>query len=410
MSEVTFIEGIKEKCPEVFEKALAENYIVCVPMNVEEKQITPRFISNSYTVDHLIIPSLHRENIFHTMTGKTLLIKNNEIKPHLGYNNDFTVQKLRETNSHDSTGRVYKQVLVSGNLEDSPEKDCTLPAEPILKFHSAKEYIGFLQVVIEKNQAAVMYSKAFTFHFNNNYLILPGFSQDCYKKVRAALTDLKAILLKIPELALAEDSPSHLSYLCELTESSIIHPIYGRLFPHIIEFSEPAQSEFSKSAAELLRLQHSEKWGFEPCLESCRFTQSLLVLRGLVGKMTPWEKLDILIDLAGSIEQEAKAHLLAVNSPRFRNWEMSADQYFPLLMYFFCISDPPQLLATLSFVSELSVNDRSAGNRRYQLINAFAAVSSVRNMLEDLQGQKATEEQLEGNNRHFLSKQTDLNT
>lgn len=99
----------------------------------------------------MIKASPYVENLFHTMTGNTLVIAENEIRSHVGYSNSFVLQKLGELNAHDNKGRVYKQVLISGSLDDSEIKNCVLPLEPIYQFYTSKEYIGFMEVVLENN-------------------------------------------------------------------------------------------------------------------------------------------------------------------------------------------------------------------------------------------------------------------
>ena len=82
MADNKFQEALKSSFADVLEHAISHNYLVCVPSSssIASRPITRRFISNSYTVDHMIRPSPYVENIFQTMTGKNLIIKNDEIK------------------------------------------------------------------------------------------------------------------------------------------------------------------------------------------------------------------------------------------------------------------------------------------------------------------------------------------
>ena len=97
----------------------------------------------------MLKPSPYVEYLFMNMAGFNVKIKDGEIMAHTGYNNKFVVTILKEENTHDEEGRCYKQITISAPLDDSSEKYSLLPPEPIYKFHSPKEYIGFLKHALE---------------------------------------------------------------------------------------------------------------------------------------------------------------------------------------------------------------------------------------------------------------------
>jgi hypothetical protein len=131
------------------------------------------------------------------MAGKNLRIANHEVSSGTGYQHKFTVTILKEENTHDEKGRCYKQITISAPLDDVAEKYSLLPPEPIYKFNTSREYVGFLRNAVDENRAALMFGDAFIMWFNNSYIPFSEYQKDCYKKVRTALTDMKSICLKI---------------------------------------------------------------------------------------------------------------------------------------------------------------------------------------------------------------------
>jgi hypothetical protein len=194
-SENPFITTLMTQYSDILDHAVSHNYIVCVPVapSLERSKFNRRFFSKSYAVDHMLKPSPYVENLFQSLRGKHLIIKSDEIRSHTGYHHKFIITKLKEENSYDPSGRCYKQITLSAPLDDSENKNVRMKPDPIFKFYTPKEYIGFLEFAVESAEAATMYGNAFTTHFNNSYIIFKEFMRDCYDKVRQATSDLKQV-------------------------------------------------------------------------------------------------------------------------------------------------------------------------------------------------------------------------
>lgn len=235
----------------------------------------------------MIKPSPYVEHLFQTMTGKNLLVKNSEIRSHTGYANKFTLQIIKEENAHDNQGRVYKQILISAPLDDSPQKYAMLPPEPIYKFYSAKEYVGYLECAVEGSEAALMYSNAFVQHFNNSYIIFKQFAKDCYEKVKTSLKDMRSLVLRIDQLRDSQNNKTLLQYVCEMVESNILLSIYDKLFSHMIEFHKDKENEYKRDAEKVSKQMPIENFGFDTELEGMKFDDSLSLLNTINNYQTP---------------------------------------------------------------------------------------------------------------------------
>ena len=289
MADNKFQEALKSSFADVLEHAISHNYLVCVPSSssIASRPITRRFISNSYTVDHMIRPSPYVENIFQTMTGKNLIIKNDEIKAHTGYTHKFALQIVKEENAHDSKGRVYKQIFVTAPLDDNPNKSIMMKPDPVYKFYSAKEYIGYLHYAVEDSEAAFMFAQAFVVHFNNSYIIFRQFAKEAYNKIKTGLKDLKSLVLKIDQLLDANNNTRLMQYVCEMVESNILYDIYEKLFSHMVDFHQDDEALLFESCDKLLDQLPISRFGFDTDLEGIIFRDSLQVLNSINDFKTP---------------------------------------------------------------------------------------------------------------------------
>ena len=204
-SDNLFLTQLHTSYKDVLDYAIAQNCIVCVPMaaSTVDKHLTRRFMRTSYSVDHMLKPSPYVPHLFQSLSNKNLLIKQDEIRAHTGYSHQFTVMIVKEENSHDSKGKVYKQITISAPLDDTADKYTLIPPDPIYQFSSAEEYTNFLRHAVEGSEAAVMFAGAFCEYFNTTSTPPRANSRDCYDKVKTALRDLQAVF---PHLDLSEDS------------------------------------------------------------------------------------------------------------------------------------------------------------------------------------------------------------
>ena len=194
------------------------------------------------------------------------------------------------------------------------------------------------------------------------------------------LNDLKSIILKSPDFVSFELTSKHMQYICEMTESNIVDRIYDKLFSNIKIFVSEEDEEFTENCLKLLEV---EQWGFCPDLLTLDFSESIQELMKINGKTTPWEKQDTITGFVGVFEKECKAHLVRNNPLKAETWELSADEFIPLLMYFLCIHKPQDLIANLTFIKELSISPDSSGSRTYQFTNIYAAFHSIKHLVEE---------------------------
>ena len=328
----------------------------------------------------MIKPSPYVDNLFQTMTGKSLIIKNDEIKAHTGYTHKFALQIIKEENAHDQKGRVFKQIFVTAPLDDNPNKHVMMKPDPIYKFQSSQEYIGYLSCAVEDSEAASKFALSFVEHFNNSYIMFKQFAKEAYNKIKGALNDLKTLVLKIEQF---NEVPLNLDYnqaLCEMVESNVLFGVYHKLFSHMVEFHADQERILIEKCEVVLR--DKDKLGVDPLLVDILFEDSQEVMNSINEFRTPWEKLEILVKLAQSIEKECKKYLFKIDMKIAEKWEMSADKYFPLLIYFIVLSKPKNLQANLTFVTEFSVASGSGG-KRYHLTNFLAAVHTICKIAEE---------------------------
>ena len=202
-SDNLFLTKLHTSYKDVLDYAIAQNCIVCVPMaaSIVDKHLTRRFMRISHSVDHMLKPSPYVPHLFQSLSNKNLLIKQDEIHSHTGYSHSFTVMIVKEENSHDSKGKVYKQITLSAPLDDTADKYTLIPPDPIYQFSSAEEYTNFLRHAVEGSEAAVMFAGAFCEFFNTSYMPSKATSRDCYDKVKIALRDLQAVFsyLDLPQ-------------------------------------------------------------------------------------------------------------------------------------------------------------------------------------------------------------------
>jgi Vacuolar sorting protein 9 (VPS9) domain len=385
MTENKFQDALTSTFADILEHAVSHNYLVCVPNSASlgTRSITRRFISNVYAVDHIIKPSPYVENLFQTMTGKNLIIKNDEIKAHTGYTHKFALQIIKEENAHDIKGRVFKQIFVTAPLDDDPNKSVMIKPSPVYKFYSSKEYIGYLHYAVEDSQAAFMFCQAFIQHFNHSYIIFKQFAKEAYNKVKSGLNDLKQLILKIDQFSEVYNDPTLMQYIGEMVESNLLHDIYEKLFNHMIEFHQEQEMQLIESCDKLLVQLPVNRFGFDADLEGISFKDSSEVLNTINFFRTPWEKQEVLCKLAGAIDKECKRHLYKINIAKAEKWETSADQYFPLLIYFIATTKPDNLQASLTFITEFSICPNSSGEKRYHLTNLLAAIHTIYKMAND---------------------------
>jgi len=381
MSDFGFLDTLVTKYRDIFEKAVANNYVVCIPT---EASLGLQPITKRLVTDHILKPSPYIENLFQTLSGKNLLIKSDEIEAHTGYTHKFTLKIIREENAHDENGRVYKQITINAPLDDNPKKFAYIPPDPIFKFYTSDQYIGYLTNAVEGAEAASMFAKAFTQHFNTSYIIFKEFAKDCYAKVKTGLKDLKALVLTIGQFQSVHTCPKWMEYLCEMVESNILKSIYPKLFGHMKEFHEDKETELWNDCNKLIEQLPPENFGFDPELKDCQFKESFGLVEQLNDLETPWEKLQIITRVASTIDKECKHHLSSIKSQKADSWETSADQYFPLLTYFICLHKPKNLLANLAYIQEFTISTNSSGEKTYHLINFQAAVQSIKKMVEDV--------------------------
>ena len=168
--------------------------------------------------------------------------------------------------------------------------------------------------------------------------------------------------------------------LCEMVESNVLFGVYPKLFSHMVEFHADQERTLIEKCEVVLR--EKDKLGVDPLLVDILFEDSKEVMDSINEFRTPWEKLEILVKLAQSIERECKKYLFKVDMKIAEKWEMSADKYFPLLIYFIVLSKPKNLQANLTFVTEFSVASGSGG-KRYHLTNFLAAVHTICKIAEE---------------------------
>ena len=175
-----------------------------------------------------------------------------------------------------------------------------------------------------------------------------------------------------------------MGYINELVESNVIYKIYDKLFTHISQYQDSAEKLFRDACDKLIKNVTPDKFGFDVELEGCTFEKSSEVFVKINEATTTWNKLEVLTRLAASIEKECKDYLQTHNPDKAEKWEMSADQYFPLLTYFITIQPIPNLLANISFINELSICLQNSGEQKYHFTNLMAAVQSIQDMSEDI--------------------------
>jgi hypothetical protein len=331
------------------------------------------------------------------MTGKNLIIKNDEIKAHTGYTHKFALQIIKEENAHDPKGRVFKQIFVTAPLDDNPNKHVMMKPDPIYKFQSSQEYIGYLSCAVEDSEAAFQFSKAFIDHFNNSYIMFKQFAKEAYNKVKGALNDLKILVLKIEQFNEVPLNTDFNQTLCEMVESNILHGIYPKLFNAMIEFHTEQERVLIENCEKVK--EHPDKLGFDADLEGIEFEESAQVMNSINQLRTPWEKLEIFCKLAMSIEKECKRFLYRVNVAKAEKWEMSADQYFPLLIYFIIMNKPKNLQANLTFVTEFAIAQGSGG-KKYHLTNLLAAVHTICKIAEEINAARPRSTGIEKNGKN----------
>lgn len=389
-SDNFFLTQLHSTYKDVLDHAIAQNCIVCVPMaaSIVDKNISRRFIRTSHAVDHMLKPSPYVPHLFQSLSNKNLIIKQDEIKSHTGYSHTFTVMIVKEENSHDSRGKVYKQITISAPLDDTADKYTLIPPDPIYQFSSAEEYNNFMRHAVEGSEAAVMYAVAFVEFFNVSYTPYRTYSRDCYDKVKTALRDLQTvtptqICLKIPQFANLKSNIRLFSYLTNLVESLLLPSIYDKLFLKMVEFNEEDEVRFQHDC-DLLRNGSAECFGLEADIENCKFTEAHEVLKSVNEVKTPWEKLNVITRLSTVIDSEIKRHLAEINAEKAEKWAMSADQYFPILTKFIALQRVPCLIANLTYITEFSLCPMSSSEQKYHFINLLATVQSIEKHAQEI--------------------------
>lgn len=382
-----FVASIHEMFSYVLDHAVNNSYIVCVPVatSLVEKDITRHFVSKDYSVDHMLKPSAFVDGLFQSLSGRNVLIKAEDITTHTGYVNKFTVRILAEENAHGSRGLVYKQLLISGTLDDIPKRVELLPSEPIYKFYTSKEYIGFLHCAVEDSEAAVMYADAFIANFNNSYIIFKEFAKECYTKVKTALQDLHKVSFiqickGIPQFEKVLNDAKYSSYLIELVESNLLYKTYDKLFENIVIFLEDEQNTFEEQARKVYQISSASEIGVDSALAEFDFMKSMQLIETLENLKTPWEKLHVLTQLPNVMCKEIKIYLNKTDFDKAESWEMSADQYFPLCTWFLAKVHPRNIIAHLTFMSEFSLSTARASQEQYHLTNLLSAVQTIRHL------------------------------
>lgn len=159
-------------------------------------------------------------------------------------------------------------------------------------------------------------------------------------------------------------------------ESLILPGIYDKLFQKMVEFSAEDEEQFQQDC-DTLRSGNMDCFGLDADIETCTFSESYQVLKSLDEAKTPWEKLSVITKLSSAIDGELKRHLQGVNEDRAEKWSMSADLYFPILTKFIALQRVPNLITSMTYITEFSLCPMSSSEQKYHFINILATVQSI---------------------------------
>lgn len=159
-------------------------------------------------------------------------------------------------------------------------------------------------------------------------------------------------------------------------ESLLLPGIYEKLFQKLVEFSVDDEEQFQRDC-DVLRSGNLDCFGLDAEIDTCTFSESLEVLKSVNEAKTPWEKLSVITKLSSAIDGELKRHLQGVNAERAEKWSMSADLYFPILTKFIALQRVPNLIASMTYITEFSLCPMSSSEQKYHFINILATVQSI---------------------------------
>jgi len=159
-------------------------------------------------------------------------------------------------------------------------------------------------------------------------------------------------------------------------ESLLLPGIYEKLFQKLVEFNREDEEQFQRDC-DVLRSGNLDCFGLDADIDTCTFSESYEVLKSVNEAKTPWEKLSVITKLSSAIDGELKRHLQGVNGERAEKWSMSADLYFPVLTKFIALQRVPNLIASMTYITEFSLCPMSSSEQKYHFINILATVQSI---------------------------------
>ena len=97
------------------------------------------------------------------MTGKIIERNTNILKSQIGYDYNFWADILKEENVYLSINHQEKYIKIiytSTTLDDSSKHINLVLDEPLFKFFTSKEYLGYFQFALpQKNENALLFLK-----------------------------------------------------------------------------------------------------------------------------------------------------------------------------------------------------------------------------------------------------------
>jgi hypothetical protein len=252
-------------------------------------------------------------------------------------------------------------------------------AKEAVSFNSAKEYLGYLEHILEDNQASLMYVQAFSAYFRS----LIASPEELAEAVRTALQDLAQVsamqlVLKMPAYTATVKRSVKMREVSELVESSICSHVYHKLWEAFKQRVMTEDISLRGDAQLLAGFLKPSDLSLDDELFDCPFTRTLQHLRALDFYCTPWEKLKVLAQLPDILSAEAKQYLRGVDPAK--TWRMSPDSFFAMTMLLLTKHYPENLLANLKFIELLCQTRLKGSGASYTFNNLEAAVRSVQLM------------------------------
>ncbi|RDD40279.1 Ankyrin repeat domain-containing protein 27 [Trichoplax sp. H2] len=358
-----FYKAIAGK-PELLIKAVAQDWIICVPRKVVAQKLTADAI---HFENHVLCPMNTSSGIYKTMSNKVVKIVHDVVRTEKGFKEDRKVQILFEETHYDSSEKSYKVLCLEKALEGGTSNEELCPTlqscdecnQFLWNDPNSRKCKGLIDALLDK----------FTTELDSKHdkplrVLVDSISTIFTKSVQIIMKDTLLPLRK-----LANEDLIIMANLKLALETYILDFLFDKIFKFICCSTEIEDVNFNKLTRNLGSLPLNEI-GLSPSILA--MTGEALLQINLINKCrTPLEKMYCL-----------HKTLQAITTAAGSNRALTTDDLLPILVAVMLKAEIPNWIATIIYIKNFHFSNAMA------VADEFAfCVTSIEAAMEHIQGE-----------------------